>query len=343
MERQGEVCEPELPDGLEVMSAPPVVLLGEKIVDPRTSDNEELRKWAVGPGKRFYSSYGVISSSRSTSSNSMSVGIPILAGDDVSKDKLPKYMAAVRHMLFEAAVDNRTLAAALAQHGVRILIGGKELRAWRKHPEVKRHFLTGLGGGAPWFPSTGVLSDETPETLLEELFHTIQYTVMRPSDVCMYHKAYAKGVADGLYTTDGSGKEVDGEPVPTIQADEYLAMALHRWLGSSVGHRDEYKVSGSSSKPGGKTGREYLRESDPQAFCFLSTVFRSDDAWNPNPKKKPWKTNPNRGMDMEEVADFCKPVLSELAAGCPSSSVTWPQMKVKSAAKSSPLVRRPVA
>lgn len=57
----------------------------------------------------------------------------------------------------------------------------------------------------------------------------------------MYHKAYQHAMQLHLYTTDGSASEVDGEPVPTVQADEYLAMALHRWFGSSDG-KNEYKV-----------------------------------------------------------------------------------------------------
>lgn len=57
----------------------------------------------------------------------------------------------------------------------------------------------------------------------------------------MYHKAYQHAMQLHLYTTDGSASEVDGEPVPTVQADEYLAMALHRWFGSRDG-KNEYKV-----------------------------------------------------------------------------------------------------
>ena len=59
--------------------------------------------------------------------------------------------------------------------------------------------------------------------------------------VCMYHKAYQHAMLKQLYTTDGSAEEVDGEPVPTVQADEYLAMAMHRWFGSGDGE-EEYKA-----------------------------------------------------------------------------------------------------
>ena len=45
---------------------------------------------------------------------------------------------------------------------------------WLKHPECSKHFTTGLGGGSPLFPSTGVYQDESQVTLVEELLHTIQ-------------------------------------------------------------------------------------------------------------------------------------------------------------------------
>lgn len=57
----------------------------------------------------------------------------------------------------------------------------------------------------------------------------------------MYHKAYQHAMLERLYTNDGSADEIDGEPVPTLQADEYLAMAMHRWFGSQDG-ANEYKA-----------------------------------------------------------------------------------------------------
>lgn len=324
LERQGEICDAELPEGLEVMPPPPVILTGDEIIDPRSATDPALQKWANGPGKSFYSSY-IVAKAPGGSSR---VGIPILAGNDVPQGKLYNYAQGVRHFLFEAAVENATWPRLLAQSGVRILIAGRQDGAWRKHPEVKKDFATGLGGGAPWFPSTGLTTDEPPEALLEELFHTIQYTAMQPRDVCIYHKAYAQGVASKLYTTDHSGPEVDGEPVPTLQADEYLAMAMHRWFGNGGGENDEYKIHGSSSEPGGPTGRENLRKQDPNAFCTLSSMFRSDDTWNPDSDRKPWKANPNRAMDRKEVAGFCQPILTKLAEGCPSKEVVWPRSKL---------------
>ena len=45
---------------------------------------------------------------------------------------------------------------------------------WLKHPECSKHFTTGLGGGSPLFPSTGLYQDERQVTLVEELLHNIQ-------------------------------------------------------------------------------------------------------------------------------------------------------------------------
>lgn len=46
--------------------------------------------------------------------------------------------------------------------------------------QVSRRFVTGLGGGAPWFPSTGVYEGESQVTVLEEMLHTIQYCALSP-------------------------------------------------------------------------------------------------------------------------------------------------------------------
>jgi hypothetical protein len=319
-QRRGLSCESKLPDGLEVMPPPPVAASGIQLVDPRRVDDTKLRQWALGHGRSHYTQYAVVHAPGSTS-----VGVPVLAGSDVSKEKLKEFVGVAEHFLRVAPRDNQALALSLAAKGVRILVAGDYPGAWRKHPEVKRHFKTGLGGGAPWFPSTGVQVGEPSYSLMEELFHTIQYVSMQPHDVCMYHKAYSQAVANGLYTTDGSGPEVDGEPVPTVQADEYLAMALQRWVGVDAKDSEdkEYAVPGSSKKEGSETGREYLRKLDPHAFCLISKVFRSDDTWNPDSKASPWKTNPNRGMDIDEVDKFCEPVISKLAVGCPTADLQW--------------------
>jgi len=318
-QRHGLVCDAVLPAGLAVMPAPPVADSGLEIIDPRTTGDAKLREWALGPGHSFYTQYAVVHAPGAASK-----GVPILAGNDVPRKKVMESVATVQHLLNEAAVEKHTLASTLADSGIRILLAGSAEGAWQKHPEVSAHFQTGLGGGAPWWPSTGIRDDEPPNTLVEELFHTIQYTVMQPMDVCMYHKAYVQAVSRKLYTTDGSADEVDGEPVPTVQADEYLAMALQRWIGFDQGH-GEYAVPGNHKQFGKATGRENLKNIDPQAFCLIAKVFRSDDTWNPSTSAKPWKTNPNRGMDVAESASFCQPVLAKLSVGCPSADTHWPK------------------
>merc|ERR1711971_792905 len=143
------------------------------------------------------------------------------------------------------------------------------------------------------------MGNELQVMLAEEIFHTIQYCSWRPKQICMYHKAYKAAMERGLYTTDASGPEVDGEPVPTIQADEYMAMALQRWFGSTLEQNKEYFIPGNT---GHQTGREILQKKDPKAFCLLSTLFRADDSWNPDPEELPWRDHPNKVLSVEDVA-----------------------------------------
>lgn len=312
-ERQGLSCDVRLPQGARPMAPPPVVGLGA-VVDPR--EEPELRTWAQEVGQGFYSQYFLVHHHDGTS-----LGVPILAGADVHREYLETVSSTLEHMLLRL-VDQEVLAN-LSHVGVRFLIAGEESHGedpWLKHPEVSRRFVTGLGGGAPWFPSTGVYEGESQVTVLEEMLHTIQYCALSPRRVCMYHKAYQQAMEQQLYTTDDSGSEVDGEPVPTLQADEYLAMAMHRWFGSGDGS-EEYKVPGNTNA---STGRQALRARDANAFCVLSTLFRADDAWNPEERRRPWDRWPNVAMDREEVKVLCEPVLEALGRGCPDSSTHWP-------------------
>lgn len=326
-ERQGLDCEPRLPEGARPMAAPPVVDVRGRVVDPRSAIN--LASWASAQ-RSFYTQYAVVGTKESLAQG---IGIPVLAGQDVEAARVEWAAGVVHHLLLEASVSRSTFAS-LAHHGVRIVLGGGSNdeddpgKSWLGHPEVHKDFTTGLGGGAPWFPSTGILQDEIANILAEELFHTIQYVVMQPRAVCMYHKAYRHARQAGLYSTDNSGDEVDGEPVPTVQADEYLALALQRWLGTTE-MLSEFGVPGNRR---GKTGRESLKAQDPRGFCLISTIFRSDDIWNPEPKRQPWLSLPNRGMDVSEVAVFCEPVLQGLGQGCPSADVQWPYLRGKAGA-----------
>ncbi|CAJ1389031.1 unnamed protein product [Effrenium voratum] len=311
-ERQGLSCEPRLPEGLQPVPRPPLVAT-ERRLDPR--QNPELASWARGPGQNFYTQYQLL-----FAPEDHLLGVPLLAGDDVSEEYFEKAARTLQHLLLEAA--GREVLQSLAHAGVKILLAGPESDEdpWLRHPEVSRHFTTGLGGGSPWFPSTGVFEGEAAATLAEELFHTIQYCHLGPQAVCMYHKAYKYAMERHIYTTDNSAEEVDGEPVPTVQADEYMAMALMRWLGVNRGF-SEYAIPGNTAE---RTGRQSLRDHDQNAFCILSTIFRADDSWNPEESLEPWRSFSNQGMDVKDVADFCTPVLAQLAEGCPNASLAWP-------------------
>lgn len=338
-QRRGLRCEPRLPPGAKPMRAPPVVLTDGRTISPLTASSSliasrahhaqsfrdeigmaggrrALEEWAQLPdgGRGYYTRYLAVGLP-----GVEGVGVPILAGSDVSAKRFSDHAATLRHFLQRALTRPNATIQALSRSSVRLLLGGS--KKWTAHPEVARIFPTGLGGGAPWFPSTGIMSDESANTLFEELFHTVQYVVMSPRDVCRYHRAYAHAVAAGLYSTDGSGPEVDGEPVPTVQADEYLAMALQRWLGSTDGGPKEYLVPGNNHKG---TGREHLRRKDLRGFCLIAKFFRSDDTWNPNPHREPWKSHRNQAMDPTDVREQCRPVLAELGAGCPSANIGWP-------------------
>jgi len=322
LERHGLSCEPYLPKGLSVMQAPPVVDVQDKVVDPKSQ--AALKAWASGAGQGVYGSYAAVGTKEGLAAGT---GIPVLGDKGMKRERIQWAASVLKHLLLNATV-NPKLLPTLAQHNIRLLLdSGKHMESsWKKHPEVGRRLKTGLGGGAPWFPSTGILQDESANTLAEEMFHTIQYTVLQPRDVCMYHKAYRNAHTSKLYDQDGSSGEVDGEPVPTVQADEYLAMAFQRWMGSDTGVEEEYLVQGNN-KDG--TGREHLKAKDPQAFCLLSTMWRSDDDWNPEPDRVPWANFANKPMDRAEVSSFCAPVLEQLGNGCPSADVSWPYLTQK--------------
>ena len=301
-ERQGLSCDPKLPEGAKPLPPPPIVASEESVIlDPRSSGVSELREWSDKSGS-FYSQYLLVSHVEDKL-----LGLPVLAGPDVSPDFVMQSAATVRHILLEAAISNETMAS-LAHTGIKLLIAAEESEekdTWLVHPEVSRSFTTGLGGASPLFPSVGVHEKEPQASVVEELFHTIQYCSLSPRTVCMYRKAYNDAMVRRLYTTDHSADEIDGEPVPTVQADEYLAMALQRWFGSDV-NTDEYHVPGNAAH---RSGRSSLQKKDPKAFCILSTIFRANDTWDPA-EDEPWASFSNKvngGLNMEEVAASCAP------------------------------------
>eukprot|EP00747_Dinoflagellata_sp_TGD_P182805 gnl/TRDRNA2_/TRDRNA2_37226_c0_seq1.p1 gnl/TRDRNA2_/TRDRNA2_37226_c0~~gnl/TRDRNA2_/TRDRNA2_37226_c0_seq1.p1 ORF type:complete len:434 (+),score=67.99 gnl/TRDRNA2_/TRDRNA2_37226_c0_seq1:43-1344(+) len=320
-ERKGLRCEATPVNGAKTMEAPPLIS-SDKVVDPRASSSKALRSWARSAGGNFYSRYIVVHPHGGMApATALDVGVAVLAGNDVPAKKVKQHAEALRHLLVRSLVSPNETMTKLSRAGVRLLLSGSGAHSWERHPEVHRDFTTGLGGGAPWFPSTGVHANEPINLMAEELFHTIQYVVMKPRQVCAYHNAYSHAVESGLYTTDDSGDEVDGEPVPTVQADEYFAMVMQRWLGANVGRKTEFLVSGNNALG---TGREHLQRADLRGFCLMSQVLRSDDDWNPNPDRLPWRKFPNKAMDRAEVSRRCRPVIAELELGCPPADVEWP-------------------
>mmetsp|Transcript_9188 Transcript_9188/g.24082 ORF Transcript_9188/g.24082 Transcript_9188/m.24082 type:complete len:506 (-) Transcript_9188:73-1590(-) len=296
-ERQGLTCEPRLPIGAVPMTTPPPSLRTDGVVNPTEQTSPQLRAWsALYP---WYKQYG-----SAYLEENPAVCVPVLAGDDVGRGVVEDVVSVVSHLVIQSL--RPEVFQQLAKANVRVLVAASAHK-WLNHPEVKHDFESGLGGGAPWFPSTGIAADEL-ENLPEELLHTIQYVAMPPRFVCMYHRAYDLAFTSGLYTTDHSGEEVDGEPVPTLQADEYVAMALNRWLG--LGHaRDEYTVA---------PGRASLLASDSAAFCLLAQYFDSLDPWS-LPGRPPNEPVP--------IPPSCEQTLAELAKGCPVAGLTWPYLE----------------
>lgn len=332
-ERQGLKCEVRRVPGAVVMKAPPAFGRGEKIIDPRDAkvSPRALQDWsrAADGGNGFYTQYSRVVSKHGTD------GVAVLAPNNVPEHLVRQAVEIVRHLLVEAARSEEMLQA-LSKKNVRVLLSHHKDKpkdddtddcclSWTKHPEVKRRFKTGLGGGAPWFPSTGIEDNEV-NLLIEELFHTIEYTAMSPRLVCMYHKAYKHAMEKKLYTNDGSAKEIDGEPVPTVQSDEYLAMALHRWFGSNV-DASEYLVP-AYDKDRGLNGREELLRHDPSAFCILSVLFSAEDTWRPQSSSQTREAgfarrHYEKGYQ-RKIDERCRPVLERLGAGCPSQEVLFP-------------------
>jgi hypothetical protein len=337
-ERQGLSCEVHRVPGTVVMKPPPPFNSKGNIIDPTFEPVSPLmlRDWSRSPdgGNGYYTQYTQIVSKDGSD------GVPILAPNDVPVDLVSQAKDIVQNMLVKAA-RSKDMLHDLSKNNIRVLLSHHNLNtedddsddcclSWTKHPEVKKRFKTGLGGGAPWFPSTGIEDDEV-NLLIEELFHTIEYTAMSPRLVCMYRKAYKNAMEKKLYLNDGSANEIDGEPVPTVQADEYLAMALHRWFGSN-NDSSEYLVPAFDADKG-LNGREILLQYDPFAFCILSVLFSADDPWRPKSSKL---TNPagfprkhyEKGFQ-RKIDETCRPVLKELGLGCPANGVTFPNYHIQ--------------
>lgn len=314
LERSGMLCAPYLPEFLgTTMDSPPLMLTGNKIVDPRKK--KILQTWSLK--YPYYSRYTSV-----LYDEDPSLGFPILAGKDVSMKIVLKARGLLENLIFKSSRNPTKLMRSLVRGKARVLLAGRS--GWTKHPELIGKSMTGVGGGAPWFPSTGIdITQDRTTILLEEFFHTIQYMSLSPRDTCAYHRGYQAAFDAGLYTTDHSGPEYEGEPVPTLQADEYFATAFKRWFGLlETDGLKEYKVRSSPRrllKSKAKTGREELRAQDPKGFCLVAQMFRSDDTFTPDNR-----VIVNRAMNQADVDNMCAPILAKLVEECPSEDVVWP-------------------
>jgi len=367
-------CSSYLPTGAEPLRLPPpVVELGATVLDLQAHRNSPqstggpvslsaessteptaaIYKWAAEKAESadktvmqhdsFYTKYSSICAANSIQGATKKCrGVSVLGTPGVSNAAMKAARRTVKHLLLHAARNPTAVMDKMAAANSRVVISGSRSgnpkNAWKHNPEVTHSFTTGLGGGAPWFPTTGIQQDDAGKqddlclgkhagkavqnVLVEEFFHSMQYTALTPRQVCLYHKAYLSAVGHGLYKPDrGIPKEGGGEPVPTVQADEYFAMALHAWMG--VDTRPEYMVSqGNTAK---STGRMQLKTRDPAAFCILAGLFRADDTWSPCLQSQPWVTNPNKPVPHD--SHVCAAAIQNLEQKhgiCPNESVAWP-------------------
>ena len=93
-ERQGLSCEPKLPKGAKPLPRPPLVS-SSALLDPRSSESEALQEWSKSSGRGFYSQYILVAHPQDHL-----LGLPLLAGPDVSADYIKKSAETVRHVLF---------------------------------------------------------------------------------------------------------------------------------------------------------------------------------------------------------------------------------------------------
>eukprot|EP00414_Alexandrium_minutum_P001092 CAMPEP_0113822136 /NCGR_PEP_ID=MMETSP0328-20130328/2089_1 /TAXON_ID=39455 /ORGANISM="Alexandrium minutum" /LENGTH=416 /DNA_ID=CAMNT_0000790071 /DNA_START=60 /DNA_END=1305 /DNA_ORIENTATION=- /assembly_acc=CAM_ASM_000350 len=313
-ERPGLHCAPTLPSGAVPMAlAPPILPVNGTIDMTNPSSSEALRDWATssrGGGGGAYRRYAQVGSV-----------LPVLGAVGVPEVVIARAVDCVSHFLTSSARNPQRLLAELAGAGARIALAPRTDEpsdAWRGNPEVRADFATGLGGGSRLFPTTGAQVDGSCDgwfELMEELFHTIQYVAMPPTEVCLYHMAYREAVEQGRYHPEVL--EQDGEPVPTMQADEYFASAFIAWFGGAPAPK-EYPVPHNG--PGG-TGRAALLRYDPVVFCLLARRFWANDTWTPCTTGR-LRNFPNQAVPFNQTE--CDTLLSARLASCPAWNATWP-------------------
>ena len=199
------------------------------------------------------------------------VGLPVLAGAATPRERVDFAARVARKFLVDAL--REPAVRALAAAGMRIVVASQTAE-WPQHPEGRSPRRVscgraGLGGGAPWFPTTGVEAETS--SVIEELFHTLQYTVLLPRAVCSYYALYRAAARRRLYTPRFLEGVLDpsepSEPVPTSQADEYFAMAMLRWFEmataspTSITSRPAARACGQATRERGACSR---RSSGPR-------------------------------------------------------------------------------
>lgn len=316
-ERTGLHCQPTLPRGaVPAAMAPPIYHLKGVVDLHGPACPSALQRWATHAkgGAGFYRFYSVAAGS-----------LPLLAAPGLTEQRLLVAASLLEGLLVESAREPQRLLPALASAGVRVALVARDAddpaRAWRSNPEVLRDFATGLGGASRLFPTVGAQLDGTCSSwieLLEEVFHTVQYVVLTPREVCLYHLAYGEAVTAGRYRPEEL--EEGGEPVPTLQADEYFAAAFISWMGQTL-NLEEYSVAGNG--PTG-TGREHLLVADPFAFCLLSNIFLANSSWTPC-DDGPLRDFPNRPVEYD--AEWCSKLLLSKIHQCPNTLTTWPEAR----------------
>ena len=297
-ERRGLSCERATHPSARIMSAPPLrAVAGVQAV----SALPEVAAWA-----RRYPFYADGWYTSILASDG--VGLPVLAGAATPRERVDFAARLARIFLVDAL--REPAVRALAAAGTRIVVASKTAE-WPQHPEGALAapglvWASGLGGGAPWFPTTGVEAETS--SVIEELFHTLQYTVLPPRAVCSYYALYRAAARRRLYTPRFLEGVLDpsepAEPVPTSQADEYFAMAMLRWFEIGDGFPDEYNVA---------PGRESLWASDPGAWCLLSTIFRPEATLNGTTL-----------LAAPDRAERCAALLGDAGRACPAAGVAWP-------------------
>lgn len=311
-ERKGLKCVAPKAKGADAMKMhPPMFASGDKIV---SSSDPQLKPWAMSKdgGAGFYKHY-----MNMYLGDDAKRGVVLLTGGDVNPSALKRLYSTLSGFVHSFRHPTEVMNALAKRGPFKYVLKGN--KPWRSHPEISEHFATGLGGASQQFPSIGCEAADPPADKMEEFFHTVQYTMMSPRQICMYHRAYENSVKHGQYHPEDL--EYHGEPVPTTQADEYLAAAMRVWFGWSGA--EEYSVTRiTRSVQNLFQIRKELSKEDINAFCILNMFFDPMKTW-PMPKLSVHTA----AVDLSPYTRQCGKVLRDLGSSCPQEGLSWPHMK----------------